>query len=1143
VNFLIHQQLRKGSLVDSVGKQIEIGAALYLPDNFDSLSFIIHDGDNAIIDTVVRSFKDGYFYDTIWIKQTFWTPGIRNLTITPYTTPVRPAIVTSITIKGLALNAVPKWTIDTLNKTVKVGTQLSLELSEICSDPNENKITYTLTPGAPENDSIIGTTYLFTPTIHNAGSYNVQIKASDSESSFSILPINIKVDTSAGDKTPPEIAFIVPLDTNSAIVVDSFTIDLLCKDSSGVASVSAVLGTTTFQSNFKDGHYLILVKGFTKGTTNIVTVNAKDSSALENTKTRRIYVNYLASTYTVAYQKGAGGSGDVPVDTKKYQTGEQITVLGNNGNLTKSGCTFSGWNTQENGSGAAYTGGTTLKMGYENVVLYAQWTTNSTFKVVYNANGNTGGAVPVDSNSYNVNATVTLKGNTGLLVKTGNGFAGWNTAADGSGTTYAVGATFSMGNANITLYAVWKSQSTFTVTYNGNANTAGAAPIDPGNYEPGTTITVRDNTGNMVKVGFTFAGWNTAADGSGIAFAAGSTFIIGTDVTLYARWTQHPTFTVTYSGNANTSGMVPVDVGNYEIDMTVTVKDNTGNMMKTGCTFVGWNTSSDGSGTAYAVGATIPMGNANITLYAQWTTKPTFTVNYNGNGSTAGTAPTDTSKYETSASVTLIGNTGSLSRAGFTFNGWNNLQDGTGKTYQPSDTLVIGTQNIQLYVKWDIDSFTVSFNSNGGNTIASKIVAYGGYVTEPAVPTRSGYVFAGWYSNQSLTTPFDFLTAVTISRTLYAKWNPVYVVIYNPNGANGQVPVDNNQYQSGQVITMLDKPTGLSRQYYDFSGWNTASNGTGITRLPGTTYQIGSKNDTLYANWQIARPVIIIQPSSLNSYPLDSVSFLVTAEGIGLTYQWQKDGVDLPGAINTIFSKKRVYYSDSGLYRCVVSNTGGNTISSYVRLIVRTSVKDADSNEYAIVVIGDQVWTTENLRTTKLNDGTSIPQVSGTSEWSKLSTPGYCFYENSTNYTEQKKWGAMYNWYTVNTGKLAPAGWHVPDTTEWFILASYIKANSIYGNIGKALASKTDWEPNTYSGTPGNDPESNNTSRLNILPAGTRNSGGDFWDKNWEGDLWTKTQADTSRAYLCGVNYASDNYLIKYNQHMRFGLGVRLIKN
>ncbi len=113
------------------------------------------------------------------------------------------------------------------------------------------------------------------------------------------------------------------------------------------------------------------------------------------------------------------------------------------------------------------------------------------------------------------------------------------------------------------------------------------------------------------------------------------------NVTLYAKWTNIPTYTVTYAGNGNTSGTVPVDANNYEAGATVTVKGNSGSLEKAGYTFSGWNTKADGSGTSYAAGSDFVIGSTNVTLFAKWTNNPTYTVTYDGNVNTSGTPPVD----------------------------------------------------------------------------------------------------------------------------------------------------------------------------------------------------------------------------------------------------------------------------------------------------------------------------------------------------------------------------------------------------------------------------------------------------------------------------------------------------------------------
>ncbi len=183
--------------------------------------------------------------------------------------------------------------------------------------------------------------------------------------------------------------------------------------------------------------------------------------------------------------------------------------------------------------------------------------------------------------------------------------------------------------------------TTYTVTYNGNGSTSGTAPTDGSSpYNSGATVTVLGNTGSLTKTGYTFGGWNTAADGSGTDRAASSTFAIGANTTLYAKWT--PVYTVTYNGNGNTGGSAPTDSGTYANGATVTVLANTGSLTKTGYTFAGWNTQADGLGTDRAAtgSATFTMGSANVTLYAKWTIN-SYTLTYDGNSSTGGTAPVD----------------------------------------------------------------------------------------------------------------------------------------------------------------------------------------------------------------------------------------------------------------------------------------------------------------------------------------------------------------------------------------------------------------------------------------------------------------------------------------------------------------------
>jgi uncharacterized repeat protein (TIGR02543 family) len=170
-------------------------------------------------------------------------------------------------------------------------------------------------------------------------------------------------------------------------------------------------------------------------------------------------------------------------------------------------------------------------LGIDDFSLIANATTN--YSLTYNGNGNTSGTAPVDPTSpYASGATVTTLGNTGSLAKTGSTFAGWNTAANGSGTGQAVGSTFSMPGANTVLYAQWTTNN-YTVSFDANT---GSGTMSNQTIAYGATANLVANT--FTNTGYTFAGWNTASNGSGTTYADGATLSMGSsNITLFAQWT------------------------------------------------------------------------------------------------------------------------------------------------------------------------------------------------------------------------------------------------------------------------------------------------------------------------------------------------------------------------------------------------------------------------------------------------------------------------------------------------------------------------------------------------------------------------------------------------------------------------------
>jgi len=183
--------------------------------------------------------------------------------------------------------------------------------------------------------------------------------------------------------------------------------------------------------------------------------------------------------------------------------------------------------------------------------------------------------------------------------------------------------------------------------------------------------------------------------------AAVNTYCGGTDMWDKAGEVGVPCYSVTYNANNATTGTVPVDSAYYKTGETVTVLANTGSLGRTGITFDGWNTRSDGTGTTYAANNTLLMKTENVILYARWI----CTVTYNSNGATGGTVPAAVTRNY-GISVTAADNTGNLvnipeagTAEAFKFGGWNTKADGSGDLYESGSTAAL-TQNTTLYVYW-----------------------------------------------------------------------------------------------------------------------------------------------------------------------------------------------------------------------------------------------------------------------------------------------------------------------------------------------------------------------------------------------------------------------------------------------------------
>lgn len=278
---------------------------------------------------------------------------------------------------------------------------------------------------------------------------------------------------------------------------------------------------------------------------------------------------FYKTTYTVTYNANNANSGTAP-SAATYDAGANVTVAANSGSLEKTGYSFTGWNTDPDGEGTHYDAGSgTISAISADVTLYAEWTSTSTPSIVANGGTNslgiaciatTTGTIPVAFNNMDgfTSEAISLYNDSGCTEAFSGG---WlydlsitgdpkNTinykASENAGTARTVYMRVSASYNSTTYYsnvvAITQAAPTFTVTYNANGG-SGTMTDSNSPYSYGSTVTTLTNA-FTAPTGKVFDGWNTANDGSGTGYAAGATFTITANTTLYAQWADIPTYTL-----------------------------------------------------------------------------------------------------------------------------------------------------------------------------------------------------------------------------------------------------------------------------------------------------------------------------------------------------------------------------------------------------------------------------------------------------------------------------------------------------------------------------------------------------------------------------------------------------------------------
>ena len=212
------------------------------------------------------------------------------------------------------------------------------------------------------------------------------------------------------------------------------------------------------------------------------------------------------------------GSGNM--STQLFKKGSAQALNANT--FTREGYKFAGWNTQPDGTGTTYTDQQKVTLN-GNTTLYAQW--NAAYTVTFEANGGNG---TMQSQPFEHGKSQELTSNS--FTRSGYTFTGWNSKADGSGTSYTNGQTITP-TSNLTLYAQWKKDVIYTITFNANG---GSGTMSALSVKEGASQKLTSNS--FTRSDYTFTGWNTKADGSGTPYTNGQTITPTSNLTLYAQW-------------------------------------------------------------------------------------------------------------------------------------------------------------------------------------------------------------------------------------------------------------------------------------------------------------------------------------------------------------------------------------------------------------------------------------------------------------------------------------------------------------------------------------------------------------------------------------------------------------------------------
>ena len=490
-------------------------------------------------------------------------------------------------------------------------------------------------------------------------------------------------------------------------------------------------------------------------------------------------VRYMEKSYTVSFDAN-GGTGAPSSQTKWYF--KDLTLSSTI--PTRTGYNFAGWGLRSISTSASYNAGGKYSSNISRT-LYAVWSPK-TYTISYNANGGIG-APGSQTKYYNQALTLSIE----KPVRDGYTFNGWATTSTGS-ALYSPGETYT-ANASRTFYASWtKNVAKYTVSYNANGGTGA-----PSSQTKTENVTLTLSNTRPTRSGYTFLGWSASSSATSPSYYPGGSYTANASRTLYAVWERDVSYyTVSYYANGGSGA--PASQTKIE-DVTLTLSSTS--PTRSGYTFAGWATSSNANTASYYPGSSF-SGNYNLNLYAVWNRNlSSYTISYNANGGTG--APASQTKIE-DTSLTLSSTI--PARLGYTFLGWSTSSTASSPTYYAGG-IYSANAGATLYAVWSRDTFTVSYNANGGTDAPTSQTKYydQNLTLTSSTPTRDSYTFRGWSESATATSPTYYAGSIYESNSstiLYAVWQ---IINYDFSVSELEITPDVvTQYESVNVYFQID---------------------------------------------------------------------------------------------------------------------------------------------------------------------------------------------------------------------------------------------------------------------------------------------------------------------------------------------------